>query len=167
MEQRSRRQRRVDAGQCPNCGKEAAPYYLCPDCRAKNSLRSKLNGMAKHGVVRKGGRVNLSHWWEGDVSLENSGMITKPSPLWGEGKGKDDKRLRPKLGKIPVDVERELVGMLQRFDRPVSEEEIISAWGKMRVRRDRASAAGDIVALISAERRRERRSKKRRKEAGL
>ena len=156
------RQDRINRGLCPQCGKEAAPYYLCPDCRQLRSLGGMLNRMNKHDVVRKSKKGRFNLWFTGARTLEDAGgMKNRSYPLWNEGKGADDKRLRPRIGKIPVDVERELLEMLSRFDRPVSEDEIVQAWGRMRVRRGRASAAGDLVALIKAERRRVRRCEKR------
>jgi len=162
-----KQQERIDKGLCPHCGEEAAPFYLCPSCRRYKSIARKLDHGAKFGAFSKGreGRnvtYSIADHSVSDAWKENS----KPSPLWNEGKGEDDKRLRPRLGKIPVDVETELMGIFLRLGSPLSEEEVVSAWGKLRVRRGRASAAGDLAALIKAERRRERRAAQRRQRDG-
>lgn len=76
-------------------------------------------------------------------------------------KGWDDKRLRPRLGKVPVDVEKELSGIFVALGRPAAIEEVIAAWGQLRERRKHESTAGDMAALIAAKRKREIRAAKR------
>ncbi len=157
-------QTRINAGLCPNCGKEAAPYYLCPDCRGLKSLGGMLNRGEKYHIFTSERRGRTKLWRTGSYQGNrppSEVMGSKPMPLWGEGKGGDDKRLRPRVGKIPVNVEKELMGILLRLGAPATCEEIMGAWGKLRVRRGRASAACDLAALIKAERRRERRNRKR------
>ena len=42
MNAAQRRAHRVDHGLCPQCGKEAAPYYLCFDCRQLGAMSRML-----------------------------------------------------------------------------------------------------------------------------
>lgn len=154
------RENRISNGLCPNCGAEAAPFYLCPDCRRRASLNRMMRRGEDVSVFSSTKIGRERHWTLGSEEARDV-LKTKPMPLWGEGMSAEDGRLRPRLGRIPVDIEREVFGILLRLGEPATEQEIIQAWGRMRVRRGRASAAGDLVALIKAERRREERNRKR------
>ena len=73
-----------------------------------------------------------------------------------------DKRLRPRLGNIPVDVQRELVALLLRNGQPMHIDEIYAAWGKLRLRSVRDSAAADLLHIVAATTKRERRAERNR-----
>ena len=150
-----KQQERINKGLCPRCGKEAAPYYLCDHCRRGNSIVRVLNRLEKHDFARsrREGRNRL--WFQGSNDGD-AGDIGGIYPTWGEGKGENDKRLRPKLGGIPVDVEQTLIEIFRAEDRGLTMEEIYMAWGKLRLRKGRDSAAADMRAIIMAERKRER-----------
>lgn len=157
-------ERRIAKGLCPNCGNEAAPYRLCPDCRARASLGRMLRRGEKFGVFKSHRQGREKAWSAPQIKSNQSAaeiMKSRPMPVWGEGKAAEDGRLQPRLGNIPVDVEAELIAIFERIGEPLTEEEIWSAWGKLRVRRGRASAAGDLAALVKAERRRARKNRKR------
>ena len=157
-------QERINNGKCPSCGEEAAPYYLCSKCRHLQSMGRLLNRGERVDVFSSEKRGRAKYWSLGK-SRDNRPiteiMGSRPLPLWGEGKARKDRRLRPRLGGVPIEVERELLAILLRLGQPATEDELIRAWGKLRVRYGRASAAGDLAQLIKAERRRERRNKKR------
>ena len=154
-----RQQERINKGLCPRCGKEAAPYYLCDDCRRSASLGRVLNQLEKRDRVRsmKDGGKRL--WYSGPNVNDDTG-IGVVYPVWGEGKAEKDKRLRPKLGGIPVDVEQALIEIFRADERGLTEEEIYMAWGKLRLRARRDSAAADMRAIIMAERKRKRKRAK-------
>lgn len=153
-------QERLAKGLCPRCGEEAAPYRLCFSHRAEEMIRRCLrNGVTAGAIdaVREGGRVTYG--------LTKAGE-DKTAP-WDfraafEGKaGWNDKRYKPRLGRIPVDVEAELIGIFTRLARPATIDEILAAWGKLRQERKHRTAAGDLAAIIAAERRRNERAAKR------
>ena len=150
-------QRRIAAGLCPRCGAEAAPYYACPKCRAKQSVGRVLGRFVEHGFATTLGNTSGKRWLTTGRDDQFSDVArVLPSPLWGEGKGAEDKRLRPRLKGIPVDVEATLIELMREEDRGLTIEEIQAAWGKLRVKAGRESAAHDLRALILAERKRER-----------
>ncbi len=68
--------------------------------------------------------------------------------------------MRPRLGNMPVHVVPELIQMFTDFGRPVSLEEIMAAWGRLREKR-KNPLVSDMSALIAAQRRREARNLKR------
>jgi hypothetical protein len=166
MTAKERRKYRVDHGLCPICGGEAAPYYLCGRHRSIASIRRLMNKAAKRGLVTKSpdGSARLY-----GVPTEYRG---KPELWkqrwegfdWGTYLGdmdEDDKRRRPRINRQPVDLLPMLLQVFADADLPLSEEEIILAWGKLRSRRKTGSLAGDMTKLILAQRRRERRNAKR------
>lgn len=160
------RQARINAGLCPRCGEEAAPYYLCDRCRRLKSLTSGLEQMEKAGRVKSGfdGRFKV---WSAGPNIDDPTMPSnvRARPVWGEGRA-GDKRLRPRIGRIPVDVERELAALIAAHGRPVTIEQINCAWGRMRLRKKRASAAKDLMTIIKADEKRASRLERNKRVAG-
>jgi len=150
---RAKRQHRIDHGMCPQCGREAAPYYLCYDCRSVSSLRRTLNRMHEHGALRRerSGRSNLWSIGERDNLDE---LDIRGTLLIGIKEG--DGRLRPRMGKRPVDLDETLFSIFRDAGKPLTEDEVVFAWGRLRSKR-KGSLASDMAAIIAAERRRERR----------
>lgn len=150
---------RIDHGLCPECGKEAAPYYLCTNHRQLGSLTRLLNKMADRSIIQKldGGRYAIPHGWNGrnidDFAWGDTLFDMKP----------DDKRLRPRMGRRPIDLDETLMSIFFEAGSPLQMEEIYAAWGKLRSQRKHASLAGDMTAIIAAQRRREMRDAKRAK----
>jgi hypothetical protein len=153
--------RRVLAGQCPNCGKDAAPYRFCVDHRALQSLGRAMERMRKAGVLSKTktGRANAWYATPGSTAAL-AAMPRTAMPLWGEGRA-DDKRLQPKLRGVRVDVEQTLIDILRGIGRPASVEEIQAAWGRLRGERKHGSLAADIKVIIAAKRAREAKALRR------
>lgn len=163
---KARREYLVDHGLCPVCGDEAAPWYLCWNHRQVNSIRRICNKFAERGVVIK--------------SKDGSGNLYKAAPdmeakyaqyRWAKydfgNMPESDKRLRPRLNRRPVDLDETLLQIFRDSDRPLSEEEVIVAWGKLRSKRKTGTLAGDMTKLIRAQRRREARNAKRARVGGL
>lgn len=155
----SLRRHRVDHGMCPKCGKEAAPYYLCWDCRILGALARFLDRMSKEDILKRekvNGRVCFSVMPDYKLLLDQKTFATY---LWDMDP--DDKRLRPRLGRRPVDLDETLVSIFMAAGKPLTIEEIQSAWGKLRAKRKTESLAGDLSAIIRAQRRREDRNARR------
>lgn len=147
--------KRVAKGQCPQCGKESAPYYLCFDCRTKARFGRALTRGAKLGALKRVKQGRDYRYWIGDDKAEGK---------WGtapfEGLPETDRRTQPRLRGIRVDVEQTLVNVMRFIGRPCTLEEIQNAWGKLRERR--ASPLGnDLGHLIAAQDRRAARLAKR------
>jgi hypothetical protein len=150
-------------GRCPRCGKEAAPYRLCWDHRSMEMIGRLMKAGIKAGhitVDRENSRGRPLLYGLSDKG-RNSNDLWNFRPAFEGKKGSDDKRYRPRLGRVPVDVEREIVGILRAFGRPANVDEIIIAWGRLRETRKTSSLTGDMVELIKAQRRREERNAKR------
>ena len=137
---------RIAQGLCPRCGTEAAPYRLCSKHRAEGMIGRICERASRAGGFKKEKRGNRIYW-----SLGNRAALD--SIKWSPDVGLDDKRRRPRLGGIPVDVEKQLVAILTEAGRPLGIEEIISAWGKLRERRT-GSIASNLAAIITAQQRR-------------
>lgn|GEM_PF-3895894 len=153
------RQHRIDHGLCPECGEEAAPYYLCEQHRRKASLGRILRSAATRGVLRiskRGGR----NWYSVDTGCRPASDVNWPGKTIFD-MNENDKRLRPRLGRRPVDIDETLIGIFVDSGRPLQYDEIISAWGRLRSKRKTASLAGDMTAIIEAQRRRAARNAKR------
>lgn len=153
MEKRNVKRERIARGQCPNCGKEAAPYYLCHDCRLKGKIVRVLNRGAAVGGFKKERRGRESWWSMGDDKLLGT-LKWRPDPKEGDG------RLAPRLRGIRIDVEATLVEVIRRIGRPCTLEEILAAWGRLRERRT-APLASDLACIIAAADKRKRRAEKR------
>lgn len=147
------RRARVENGLCPRCGKEAAPYYLCSRCRLQSRIMHVLNRAAKAGGFKKERKGRESFWSIGDEKA-------LASIKWRRELLEGDKRSLPRLGRVPVAVEAELINLLISLGRPATLEEIIVAWGGLREKRKTASVAQDMARLITAQRKRERRAEK-------
>lgn len=153
-------QDRILRGQCPNDGKEAAPFRLCYDCRQSSRVRRALKKGAKYGVFKSLGKGKHSLWMIGDKSnnpeaLRKSNRNGTPFHL-----PDTDRRGRPRLRGITVDVEATLMQVVGHIGRPCTIEEITFAWGKLRDRRI-SPLPTDLARLIKAEDKRKRRAEKR------
>lgn len=153
-------QERVDNGLCPQCGEEAAPYRLCFKCRHINRFRRSLHRLERHGVVtarREGGKILWKLVPEKrDEPLDNRWQTPINPP-------DSDRRFRPRIGGIPVNVEAQIFKLVEQFDRPFSLDEVVQAWGRLRgEKRKRGSAAADVRAILAAEEKRRRRAAKHR-----
>lgn len=141
---------RVAHGLCPNCGKEAAPYRLCFDCRQLGRITRCLKRGVKHGAL------NL------DITKRYS--INKNAPdgahkQWGKWSTKwnlpeSDKRSQPKLRGIRVDVEATLLSVIEFIGRPCTIEEITLAWARLREKRS-DPLPNDLARIIKAADKRE------------
>lgn len=146
---------RVARGQCPRCGKEAAPYYLCAKHRQEARFTRALNRGAKVGFLTKEKQGRKIYFNLGDQTV-----TTKWGSTPVEGVPDTDKRSRPRLRGLRVDVEGTLVAILRHIGRPSTLEEIQCAWGKLRD--NRASPLPvDLANIIVAEDRRAARNAKR------
>ena len=148
----TKRQDRIAKGLCPDCGEEAAPYYLCGDCRFKQQIVRRLNRAAKAGGFIKEKRGRETYWSIGAKGVVENMDWRDPKP--------GDKRYRPRLAGVPVDVEDEIVKLLIRAGKPCTIEEIIAAWGQLRVRRT-GTIAGNVARLVTAEQKRKRKADRR------
>lgn len=151
------RKHRISHGLCPNCGGEAAPYYLCAECRFRQRIRRTLNLMKRKGVLRTEGERRSDKRW---FVTPNSQEIMD-STKWYPDPQPGDKRLEPRLGGKIVDVCETLVGILRDMGKPATIEELVHAWGKLREKRKTASLAGDMTTIIEAKRRQDRKAAKR------
>lgn len=142
-----KRDDRISKGLCPDCGQESAPYYLCGDCRFKQQIMRRLDRMAKAGGFIKEKRGREVYWSIGKRGVAETLVWRDPKP--------DDKRYRPRLAGVPVDVETEVIGLLMRAGRPCTADEIVEAWGRLRAERT-GSIAANVVRLAAAEQKRER-----------
>ena len=154
------RRYRVDHGLCPECGREAAPYYLCPEHRQIGAITRMMKRMAKRGIVKEekeGGRLywRIPPGWNGPSAADFNWRDNMFSMA------KDDARLKPRMAKRPIDLDDTLVEIFRDAGRPLQMHEIMAAWGKLRSQRKTSCLAGDMTAIISAQRRRELRNAKR------
>lgn len=144
---------RIAKGLCPRCGKEAAPYYLCADHRFEQQIVRRLNRGERIGGFRKEKRGRQTYWSLGSQNALDSMDWRDPKP--------DDKRYRPRLGRIPVEIEDELIKMLTDLGKPVTIDEILAAWGRLREKRSGGSVAQNMAAIIAADQRRQDRNARR------
>jgi hypothetical protein len=144
------KQERINKGLCPDCGEQAAPYYLCDRCRYINMVRRVCEKGVKAGTFRckKKGRHKLYGIADPTIDFD----YREAAPL--------DKRLAPRINGIPVDVKEDIYTILYRAGKPLTEEEIRYAWGKLRLRKGRTSAAHDMATILKAKEKRERRKQK-------
>jgi hypothetical protein len=153
----SLQQQRILAGQCPLCGNEAAPYRLCYNHR----LSARMNRTLKRGVRLGALKIDNLHRYSIGTG-DNDGRWGK----WGTKivLPESDKRGRPKLRGIQVDVEETLVKIMERIGRPCTVDEISAAWGKLRDRRY-SPLASDLATIIAARDKRARKMERRAKQA--
>jgi hypothetical protein len=133
-------QKRILAWQCPLCGKEAAPWRLCYDHRLGVRLYNALRNGVRVGSLK---RDEQKRYFIGDPNAKGR---------WGSAPihvSETDKRGRPRLRGISVDVEATLVAIITRIGRPCTIEEISEAWGRLRDRRS-SPLASDLATIIAA-----------------
>lgn len=154
-------QQRILAGQCPLCGKEAAPYRLCPTHRQLLKLDRMLKRGEKLEIFNSEKRSDGKRYWDlgrkhNDAAA--SDQLNKWQTPWNLPD--TDRRGRPRLRGISVDVEATLVAVVTRIGRPCTLEEITEAWGRLRDRRS-SPLPSDLATIIAAKDRREARNAKR------
>jgi hypothetical protein len=154
---RSLAQQRVAKGLCPQCGAEAAPYRLCKRHRDVRMVGRLMDRFAALGAVTREKRGGQIYYEKKDLATLDTAKI-RPR---GWDLPETDKRRRPRLGGVPVDIIGEVVGILAETGRPLATEEMVAAWGRLRETRKAGSIAGNLTALITAERRRQDRAMKR------
>lgn len=147
---------RIEAGLCPRCGEDAAPYRLCYMCRQRMRVFRALTRMAATGSLEtmrdeRGRRLYKKTGKRPDGRWQTT--VVPPE---------DDRRFRPRIANVPVEVEETILLLFERMDRPCSVDEVVQAWGRLRTRRKRGNLIADLRALIEAEKRRQRRAAKRR-----
>jgi hypothetical protein len=156
-------QKRILAGQCPLCGKEAAPYRLCYDHRQEERLVRCLKRGEKYEYFNSEKRADGKRYWtvgkkaDDPATREHMRKWSVPIIL-----PETDRRGRPRLRGIPVDVEATLIAVVTRIGRPCTIEEISEAWGRLRDRRS-SPLPSDLATIIAAKDKRERKMARRRK----
>lgn len=153
------KQYRVDHGLCPNCGEEAAPYYLCHKCRDLTALTRQLNRMVDQGVLE---RERLGRGFGYSVNKTSGKTLDDfvAYKAWID-LSPDDKRRRPRLGRRPIDLDETLIGIFQNAGIPLTIEEVVAAWGHLRSQRRHETLATDMTVIIKAQRKRDDRAAKR------
>jgi hypothetical protein len=144
---------RILAGQCPLCGKEAAPYRLCYDHRFRQRMDRALKKGVRLGALKKD---HLKRYFIGDES-KSAEWVKHGTPIHLP---ESDKRGRPRLRGIAVDVDATLIKVVEHIGRPCTIEEITAAWGRLRDRRS-APLATDLATIIAAQDKRARKMAKR------
>jgi ribosomal protein S27AE len=144
---------RVAKGQCPHCGAEAAPYYMCGKCRFTEKLRRTLRRGERAGAVT----------WEPDGRSKR--WVLKSGDAWdragwGAEPKEGDSRLAPRLRGMRIDVERTLIEVMRFIGRPCTEQEIVEAWGKLRANRTDPLPI-DLGRIIAADSKRARKMARR------
>jgi len=150
---------RVERGLCPQCGGEAAPYYLCSKCRLKGRFARCLKRGARLGMfleTRDGRGFRYSKAAGIDDKKANAEYMKWATPL---NMPDSDRRSLPRLRGHRVDVERTLIEVMTHLGRPSTTEEIMAAWGKLRGKRT-DPLAGDLARIIAADDKRKRRAEK-------
>jgi hypothetical protein len=164
---RERRQHRIDHGMCPECGKEAAPYYLCWDCRLLSSIGKRLNKFAARGICEKiGSGKNATFRLAPDIiGAERSLKLDEINKFrWGDtllDMDANDKRARPRINRRPIDIDETMMAIFRNAGKPLDMQEIYMAWGALRSRRVHQTLATDMTAIIKAQRKRDERNAKR------
>jgi hypothetical protein len=112
---------------CAACGKEAAPYIECHDCRMTKRVCRFLNKAAEIGFMLKTGQGARAafklaeHPTHEQIAAYNS-LQCDPT-----------KTAAPRMNNRPLNVEDTLVAILTHIGRPSTTEEMVSMWGKMRM----------------------------------
>jgi hypothetical protein len=154
-------QQRILAGQCPLCGKEAAPYRLCYTHRQTLKLDRMLKRGEKHEYFNSEKRSDGKRYWTVGTKVDDPAVqerMAKWSTPWHLPE--TDRRGRPRLRGISVDVEATLVAVVTRIGRPCTLEEITEAWGRLRDRRT-SPLPSDLATIIAAKDKRERKMARR------
>ena len=141
-------QQRMDKGLCPRCGEDAAPYRLCGSHRLESRLVRSLKKMERQGALKSTGRGANSMWSNVEGVEADTRWSTPVVPP------DNDKRFRPRLGNVPADVEKELIGIMTEAGEPLTVEQIMAAWERLRQKRNRSSIAGDMKRIIKADQKR-------------
>lgn len=153
-------QQRILAGQCPLCGKEAAPYRLCWDHRQLARLDRVLKKGERYDFFNSEKRSDGKRYWT--VGKKNDDATLALVSRWSTPiiLPETDRRGRPRLRGISVDVEATLVAVIRRIGRPCTIEEISAAWGKLRDKRS-SPLASDLATIIAAKDKRVKKMAKR------
>lgn len=153
-------QKRILAGQCPLCGKEAAPYRLCYDHRQRGRLDRMLKRGVKNDVLKSEKRIGGTYFSVGAKidDPEANRLWYRWGTAWNLPES--DRRGRPRLRGISVDVDKTLIAIITRIGRPCTIEEISEAWGKLRDRRT-TPLASDLATIIAAKDKRQAKMAKR------
>lgn len=148
---------RISRGLCPNCGGEAAPYYLCWKCRAVAKIGRILRRAEKAGGVNADRSARKTLWRMKSADAWDT-IAWRADPKAGDG------RLKPRMRGIPVDVENTLRQILVDADRGLTEADVFAAWGKLRAKRE-APLHADMSRIIAAQRKREAKMARRANQA--
>lgn len=148
---------RVAHGLCPQCGKEAAPYRLCWNCRTQGRVRRALKKAVRYGAVRTDGK----RYWSGDKADDPA--VRAQLRKWDTPfvLPESDGRGKPRVRGIRVDVEATLYKVIEFIGRPCTIEEIMAAWGRLRDKRTNPLPV-DLGRIITAEDKRARKAARRR-----
>lgn len=154
-------QQRILAGQCPLCGKEAAPFRFCYDHRQKSRIERMLNRADKHGYFKSEKRADGHRYWHLGPNVDDP-AVKEYMGKWAIpiNLPETDRRGRPRLRGISVDVEATIVEVMKRIGRPCTVEEISAAWGKLRDRRS-SPLVTDLASIVAAKDKRERKMARR------
>lgn len=148
---------RLDNGLCPQCGEEAAPFYLCYMCRQKRRFMRAIDRMIVTGSLTSDTGDNRGKLRVNEAVPLDDRWATNIVPP------ESDRRFRPRIGGIPVNVEAQIWKLCESFDREFSIDDVVRAWGRLRgEKRKRGSAAADVRAILAAEEKRRRRAEKHR-----
>ena len=146
----------MDKGLCPRCGEEAAPYRLCGKHRFEGRVIRALKRCERLGALTSTGRGMDTYWNIVEGAELDTRWATPINPP------EHDKRFRPRLGNVPVDVEKELIQLFIDTGKPMTTEEVMAAWERLRQHRNRESVAADLKRIVKAQRRREERLERNR-----
>jgi hypothetical protein len=114
----------------------------------------------RHGAIKSDRRTDGLYFSAGDRIDDHEAirLWQRWNTAWNLPDS--DKRGRPRLRGIQVDVEATLIAVIQRIGRPCTLEEIKEAWGRLRERRS-SPLPSDLAVIIAAKDRREAKMKKR------
>lgn len=114
-------------GHCQKCGKpDAAPYWQCADCRALASINRTLKKLERGGIAvsERGSGRGRPYLWRAGPRINEEYKDHVPSPLWGEGKGAEDRRTWPRVGGKPVHPEALVMSLFELIGKPMTLNEI-------------------------------------------
>ena len=148
-------QDRISKGQCPDCGKEAAPYRLCYDCRQKVRMIRCLKRGEKVGALKTFGIGRHKLY---SLNNKDNPNYALASERWGKWSPpihmpESDGRAAPRLRGIRVDVEATLLEVMKFIGRPCTIEEITAGWGRLREKRSDPLPADLGRIIVAAEKR--------------
>lgn len=134
MPRAEERRLRVAAGLCPHCGTEAAPYFLCWEHRSRRALLRLFAAMVRRDMLTVEQQDGQLYYRKGPKDEPDPAL-----PVGLHDMDPSDPRLRPKIGGKPVDVAEVLAGIMHATGRPMTEDEIVAAWGRLRLERRQRS----------------------------